>query len=68
MLVKRGHRRAAATLAALPLFLIPSAASTQPADGLQPPKTQIVLLGTGTPGPEEPPHLVARAGRVRAAG
>ncbi len=53
MLAKCGHlRTAAATLAALPLFLVPSAALSQPSDVPQQQQTQIVLLGSGTPSPD----------------
>ena len=49
---RRRLRTAGATLAVLPSFLVPLTALPQPADRPQAPKTQIVLLGTGTPSPD----------------
>jgi ribonuclease BN (tRNA processing enzyme) len=48
----RLRRTAGVTLAVLPSFLAPSMALPQSADKPQTPKTQIVLLGTGTPSPD----------------
>lgn len=53
MLAQSSRLQAAgATLAFLPSFLVPSTARLQSGDRPQVPRTQIVLLGTGTPSPD----------------